>query len=440
MPMNQHAAAYKKTLEYLYQQLPMFHRVGAPAFKKDLTNTLALCSHLGNPHQRFPNIHVAGTNGKGSTSHMLAGILQAHGYRVGLYTSPHYRDFRERIKINGQVIHRRLVTAFVEQHRPVFDEIQPSFFEWTVALAFDYFAKAKVDIAVVEVGLGGRLDSTNVITPLVSVITNISYDHMQFLGDTLELIAAEKAGIIKPGVPVVIGEEQDATRAVFEQVAFAKKAPIQFASRDLEVTLTSELPDHQVLDVHFRKKLIFKDLKLALLGAFQRNNLATVLATLKTLEQKFLDFHLDESKLRSALAHLPELTRIIGRWQRIGSNPTIICDSGHNEGGLRIAMAQLQQHQFRHLHMVIGMVADKDISKMLALLPKGGRYYFAKADIPRGLAAEKLQAEAQKFGLLGRTYSTVRGALRAAKRNATSDDLIYVGGSTFVVAEALPAR
>jgi dihydrofolate synthase / folylpolyglutamate synthase len=446
---------FQQTLDYLYSQLPMFTRVGASAFKKDLTNTLALCEVLDNPHTKFPTIHVAGTNGKGSTAHALAAILQAAGYKTGLYISPHYKDFRERIKINGAYISKKYVTQFVEKNKQHFERIQPSFFEMTVAMAFDYFNTEGVDIAVIEVGLGGRFDSTNVITPLVSVITNISYDHMDLLGDTLPLIAFEKAGIIKPKVPVVIGEEHPETKPVFLEKAKAFHAPISFASQDIDIQVV--VPDTSDVNIGTQNPIDFIDytyfsikskqgdidfdnLKVNLNGDYQIKNVATVLQTVSILKKMTaldLDKRLTETAIRTGLGNLKALVKLMGRWQILQREPLIICDSAHNEGGLILVMQQVKQLKVNNLHMVIGMVRDKDISKMLSLLPQNATYYFAKANIPRGLEAEQLKEKAAAFGLYGKAYPSVSKAFSAAKRRAKMDDAIYVGGSTFVVAEVL---
>lgn len=428
---------YQQTLDFLYKQLPMFQRIGNQAFKKDLSNTLAICEQLDNPHQKFKSIHVGGTNGKGSTSHIIAAVMQAHGFKVGIYTSPHYKDFRERIKINGKLISKKYIVDFVEQNKTTFDKIKPSFFEWTVGLAFDYFANQKVDIAIIEVGLGGRLDSTNIITPLLGVITNISFDHTQFLGDTLPLIAGEKAGIIKKEIPIIIGETHKETAPIFKQTAKKQNAPILFADKQLKIDRKKVLPNHQVFDITKGKKLIFKDLHLNLIGEYQQKNLTTALTALLNLSPVFPDFVLEKGKLKAGLKDLQSRTRMMGRWQKLGEKPLIIADSGHNEGGLKLTMKQLENIQYKKLHFVLGAVNDKSITKMLSMLPKEAKYYFAKANIPRGLAADLLKKEADTFGLKGRTYSSVRNALRAAKRAAEADDMIFVGGSTFVVAEAI---
>lgn len=425
---------YQETLDYLYSQLPMYQRVGAVAFKKDLTNIRALMDMLGHPHRHFRSIHIAGTNGKGSTAHMLSAILQAHGYRVGLYTSPHYRDFRERIKLNGQYIPRAEVVRFVQQYRGQFEPIQPSYFEITVAMAFDYFAREKVDVAVVETGLGGRLDSTNVVTPQVSVITNISFDHMAMLGDTLPLIAGEKAGIIKEGVPVVIGETHPETAPVFQQTAAERRAPIVFADQRYVV-------EEVDWDWHGTTFAVKKDgapflsaLRTDLSGPYQHRNLQTVLQTVEVLKEAFA---LSTKKVLAALVRVRPATRFIGRWQVLGEQPLVLCDSAHNEGGIQYVMEALSRLSYRSLHIVMGMVNDKEPDKILALFPREARYYFSRPGIPRGLDAGQLCEKAAVYGLEGRVYRSVRQALQAARRRAAAEDLIFVGGSTFVVAEVV---
>jgi dihydrofolate synthase / folylpolyglutamate synthase len=432
---------YKETLDYMYQNLPMFTRVGASAFKKDLTNTLALVGVLDSPHLKFPQVHIGGTNGKGSTAHLTAAVLQSLGLKVGLYVSPHYRDFRERIKINGEYMSKKAVVQFVEHNRAHFERIQPSFFEMTVAMAFDYFATEGVDVAVIEVGLGGRFDSTNIISPLMSVITNISFDHMDMLGDTLPLIAFEKAGIIKSKTPVVIGEEHVETKPVFDEKASEMDAPISYASQIFTVTPIEQDFDYTTFQVFKNKKLVFDDLKVNVGGDYQAKNVATVLQTfeiLKTLPflSRFTEEVLNKA-VEDGFLNLTSLTNFIGRWQVIGRAPTILCDSAHNEGGLTLAMSQLNSLKFNKLHIVLGVVKDKDISKMLQLLPTDATYYFAKANIPRGLDAEILRGMAAEVGREGKAYTSVRQALAAAKRRAKTDDLIYVGGSIFVLAEVI---
>ena len=433
---------YQQTLDYLYQQLPMFTRVGASAFKKDLTNTLLLCEKLGNPQQQFKSIHVGGTNGKGSTSHMLAAVLQTAGYKTGLYTSPHLKDFRERIRINGEMIPEKEIIGFVADQQENLNAIEPSFFEMTVAMAFNYFAKEKVDIAVIEVGLGGRLDSTNVITPLLSVITNIGWDHMNLLGNTLPEIAAEKAGIIKPQVPVVIGEYQAEVADVFKEKASREDAPIRFASEEWLIEKAENKKQFaEYLDVRVRPadglhtSFSHLVLKLDLTGSYQIKNLKTVLSALNELRKQ--DFNIPSITVFNALKQVKKLTELNGRWQTLSTQPLIICDTGHNFEGIKEVLENIAATPHHHLHFVIGMVNDKDSSKILSLLPPAATYYFCKPDIPRGLAAEILKQQAEVFDLKGKDFSSVKEALAAAKNNYQPDDLIFVGGSTFVVAEVV---
>ena len=425
---------FNSTLNYMYTQLPMFQRVGSQAFKKDLTNIKLLCEHLGNPFENYPCIHIAGTNGKGSTAHLTSAILQAQGYKVGLYTSPHYRDFRERVKIDGKYISRKYVVEFVENNKAIFEKIKPSFFEITVALAFDFFAKEKVDIAVIETGLGGRLDSTNIITPILSVITNISFDHQQFLGNTLKKIAGEKAGIIKRNVPVVIGETQEATITVFEKKAKTKKSEIIFADQIYQVQKKSENLTHTTFDILKDGQPLFSNQKINLHGAFQAKNIATALQAIDSLPESF---SIKKSKVAAAFFNLKSLTNFKGRWQVLQKDPIVLCDSAHNEAGLKLAMSQLNSLKVKELHFVLGMVNDKSVEKMLNFFPKDAHFYFCKPDIPRGLEVEILAQKATELGLTGRAYSSVKNALRAAKKKAGKKDLVYVGGSTFVVAEVI---
>jgi len=425
---------YQLTLDYLFEQLPMFQRIGPPAFKKGLGNTLALLEGLDNPQQQFKAIHIAGTNGKGSVAHLLAAILQASGYRTGLYISPHYKDFRERIKVNGQYVSKAYVVDFTERNRALFDRIQPSFFEITVAMAFDYFAKQKVEVAVIETGLGGRLDSTNVLTPVLSVITNISFDHQQFLGETLPLIAAEKAGIIKPRIPVVIGETHPETKPVFVAKAAEMEAPIVFADEHWRAEWKGETLTHSTYDLWHEDQAEYLALNANLHGRYQLKNLQTVAQVVESLQSTF---DISAQHVRDGLFHLKALTKFMGRWQVIGTHPVIICDSAHNEGGLKVALEQLGQYPHNNLHIVIGTVNDKELEPVLELFPKQARYYFCKANIPRGLDAKKLQARASQVGLNGRAYVSVKRALQAAKRQAKPEDLIFVTGSIFVVAEVL---
>lgn len=435
--------SYQETLDYLFAQLPMFQRIGAAAFKKDLTNTFQLCAHLGNPHTQFQSLHIGGTNGKGSTAHALAAILQQSGYKTGLYISPHYRDFRERIKIDGQYISEAEVIDFTQQNKTVFEQIKPSFFEMTVAMAFDHFRRHKVDIAVVEVGMGGRLDSTNVIKPLLSVITNISYDHTQFLGNTLPLIAGEKAGIIKPNTPVVIGETHPETERVFRGKAQEMAAPIFFADRrffvqNFENRLSSIRCDvYENTGDNSPQILRYTALQSDLTGNYQQKNLATILQAADLLPSVGLTA-VNEQNICRALGNVKNLTNFFGRWQQLAQCPLTIADSAHNTAGLYYAMQALCALPHKRLHLVIGMVSDKDISNMLELLPKDGCYYFCKANIPRGMEAHLLAQKAAEHGLYGTIHLSVADALHAAQQAAhPTEDIVYVGGSTFVVAEVI---
>lgn len=404
---------YAETLDWMFNQLPMYQTQGASAYKKDLTNTIVLMDYLNHPETSSKTIHVAGTNGKGSTSHLLASVLQEAGYKVGLYTSPHLKDFRERIKINGADIPEEFVCDFINQHKFFFEQNQLSFFEMTVGLAFDYFAKEKVDIAIIEVGMGGRLDSTNIITPLVSVITNIGLDHTQFLGNTLELIAGEKAGIIKHNIPIVIGEYTSETKPVFITKAKQENAPIYFASDLIHETYPS-----------------------ALIGDYQMHNKKTVLQTIKIL-QKVSDFKISVENCKNGFLNVIEKTHLQGRWQVLQNNPKVICDTAHNKDGLKIVLNQLQKEHFSTLHIVLGVVNDKDLEEILPLFPKNAIYYFSKPDNFRGLDPVILQQKAKDFGLIGEVYNSVVNAYENALQDATPNDVIYVGGSTFVVAEIL---
>ncbi len=428
---------YKETLDYLYHQLPMYQRVGKQAFKKDLTNIRLLCKHLENPQNKFRSIHIAGTNGKGSTAHLLSAALQNLGLKVGLYTSPHYKDFRERIKINGTYISRKKVIDFVDKNKSSFDEIKPSFFEITVAMAFDFFAKEKVDIAIVETGLGGRLDSTNIITPLMSIITNISYDHQQFLGDTLKEIAGEKAGIIKASIPVVIGERQAETDHVFIQKAKAENASISFAEDHFRVQKIKSSNSQTYFDIYYQNQPYLTNLGVQLKGSFQQKNLQTVFESIRVFNQLNEFDALRKAQLYSAFLDLKNKTAYQGRWQVLQDKPLIIADSAHNEGGLKVVLQELTDLRYQNLHIILGVVNDKDLAKILPLFPENAAYYFAKADIPRGLNAKKLQTTAKKFNLKGSSYISIKNALKAAKRNASSEDLIFIGGSIFTVAEVL---
>lgn len=415
---------YQQTLDYLYENLPIFQRIGAAAYKADLTNTVRLCDALGNPQEKFKTVHIAGTNGKGSSSHMLAAVLQSAGYKTGLYTSPHLKNFTERIRVNGKEVDESFVVDFVNRIHPAIESIKPSFFEITVAMAFDYFAREKVDVAVIEVGLGGRLDSTNVIHPIVSLITNISWDHMDLLGDTLPKIAFEKAGIIKQETPVVISESQPEVIDVFKKKSLQLKSRITFADEMYEVKnegagrfLVNELEEYQ----------------LDLRGNYQQKNLAGVLATIDVLRET--GFAIADEAVHGGLSQTISLTGLKGRWQKLGDRPVVICDTGHNEAGVKQVLQQIEEQKFDQLHMVWGMVKDKDISKILQLLPKKAHYYFCQAKIPRAMDASELATKASTYDLHGKVIADVNEAIEEAKKSATENDLIFVGGSTFVVAE-----
>jgi dihydrofolate synthase/folylpolyglutamate synthase len=430
---------YQQTVDYLYQHLPMFTRVGAVALKNDLHNTLELCNLLGNPQHKFKSIHIAGTNGKGSTSHMLAAILQQAGYKVGLYTSPHLQDFRERIRINGQMVPENFVVEFVEQMRDAIASIEPSFFELTVAMAFHYFALEQVDVAVIEVGLGGRLDSTNVITPELSVITNISYDHMHILGNTLPEIAAEKAGIIKAGVPVVIGETQPAVQSVFTNKAAEMQAPIHFADQEWLVQESNLNPTHpgsglQMQLLHKQQQQV-KHITLGLSGQYQEKNIMTVLSAVKLLQHS--GWSIPEAALHDGLLHVKKLTGLRGRWEVMSENPLLVMDVGHNEAGIKEIVQQLRHTTYQQLHIVTGFVKDKAVDAVLPLFPTTAAYYFTKAQIPRALDEHTLAEMAAASGLKGHSYATVQEALQAARQHAHKDDMILVCGSFFIVSEAM---
>lgn len=432
---------YQETCEYLYSQMPMFERQGASGYKEGLSNTLALDNHFGHPHKSFATIHVGGTNGKGSVSHTLASVLQACGYRVGLYTSPHLVDFRERIRVNGEPVSEDYVMRFVEQERSFFEPLHPSFFEVTTAMAFKYFRDEHVDIAVVEVGLGGRLDCTNIIQPLVSVITNISFDHTQFLGDTLAKIAAEKAGIIKKGTPVVIGENDDETRPVFEAKAAEMHAPILFAEDQPEVSTATMLPEG---GMHYETRH-FGVLDGDLGGIYQQKNMNTVLQTLRVLYgdgSRCVVGTTQENRplcgsLQRGVGHVAANTGLTGRWQQVNASPRVICDTGHNVGGWQYLSRQLAMVECDQMHIVFGMVDDKDINTVLDMLPKSAKYYFTKAETKRALNEAVVLAKAQQHGLAGEAYPTVYEAYKAARHAASERDFIFVGGSSYVVGDFL---
>lgn len=426
---------YQQTLDYLFARLPMFQRIGQAAYKANLDNTLAICKALGNPEKKLKCVHVAGTNGKGSSSHMLAAILQQAGYKTGLYTSPHLVDFRERIKINGKLISKQDVVKFVEEHQTTFETIQPSFFEWTVGLAFHYFAQQEVDIAIIEVGLGGRLDSTNVITPVCSLITNISFDHVNLLGDTIQKIATEKAGIIKTRVPVVISQSQMDCISVFNNTARELKSPIEFADKAYKITKIKHQASVMDIEVLNKKNNETHSYSLDLQGTYQLKNILGVLGTCDILNQK--GFIIENHAVVSALKQVKTLTGLQGRWQTLSEKPFVIADTGHNEEGIKEVLLNLSRYTYAKLHFVIGMVNDKDISKILKLLPKDAEYYFCKASIPRALEENELEKLAKKVGLVGKTFKTVPEALAKAKKQAKVKDLIFVGGSTFTVADVI---
>jgi len=428
---------YEEALAYLYNHLPMYQRIGAAAYKKDLTNTIALLDVLGNPHQLFASIHVGGTNGKGSVSNMLASICSEAGYTVGLYTSPHLVDFRERIRVNGKMCEAQFVADFVTKMLPHIEKIQPSFFEMTVAMAFDYFRWKGINIAIVEVGLGGRLDSTNVITPKLSVITNIGYDHMQMLGNTLAEIGFEKAGIIKPNVPVVIGEFHTETIAVFESAAELANATLYATFENVEITLLEQNYEEMGLDITYLNQLIYPNLKVDLTADYQLLNVATAIQALEVM--RVIGIEISEEAIYDGFSKVKQNTGFAGRWQLLHEKPTIIADSAHNSDGLKQLFNQVDLIEFEQLHIVTGAVNDKDLSKSLNYFPKNAHFYFCKPDIPRGLEASALQEMAAAYGLQGESYESVASALARAIENAGKNDLILICGSIFVVAEALPA-
>ena len=421
---------YQQTIDYLYNTLPMFSRMGSAAFKKDLTNTLLLCERLGNPQESFKSIHVAGTNGKGSVSHMLAAIFQTAGYKTGLYTSPHLYDFRERIRVNGTMCDKDFVVDFVRRMKPAMEEIEPSFFEITVAMAFDYFAQQNVEVAIVEVGLGGRLDSTNVITPELSIITNIGWDHMNLLGNTLEEIAGEKAGIIKTNTPVVIGEKKEETELVFRRVAADRQAPIYFAEDNFSVIDYMLQVDSIQLSVSDHKSRI-SIYQLDLPGIYQTRNILTVLQAIELLPK----WKINHLEITTALRNVKNLTGLRGRWEVIHERPAVVLEVAHNKDGIEQMLLHLQKLRYESLHIILGIVKDKEPSQILELLPVDARYYFTNAHIPRALDAQELQTKAAAFKLQGDSYEDVNAALQHALAAASADDLVIVCGSIFLVAE-----
>ncbi|MBO5922319.1 MAG: bifunctional folylpolyglutamate synthase/dihydrofolate synthase [Bacteroidaceae bacterium] len=423
---------YDETVTYLFNCAPPFQQVGGAAYKEGLSTTITLDNHLGNPHRKFRTIHVAGTNGKGSTSHTLAAILQESGYKVGLYTSPHLIDFRERMRVNGTPASKEYVMDFVERHRAFFEPLQPSFFELTTAMAFNYFAEQNVDVAVIEVGLGGRLDCTNIITPELCIITNISPDHTQFLGNTLQEIASEKAGIIKNGIPVVIGETTIETKEVFARKAKESNAPITFAEE--EALLTSATP----MENGYRySSTVFGEFCGELGGDYQQKNTNTLLSAINILRGK--GFTITEESLRKGFTNVCKLTGLMGRWQKIQDSPRVVCDAGHNIGGIKYITEQLSRVDCRQLRIVFGMVNDKDITSVLKMMPKNAEYYFTQASIKRAMPADNLKNMAERFGLMGNSHPNVKEALKAALSDSSDDDFIFVGGSCFIVADLLVA-
>lgn len=422
---------YQDTLAYLYESAPMFQQIGKAAYKEGLSNTYALDDFFGHPHRQFKTIHVAGTNGKGSCSHTLAAIFQSAGYKTGLYTSPHLTDFRERIRINGETVPQEFVISFVDKYRSFFEPLYPSFFELTTAMAFKYFAEQQVDIAIIEVGMGGRLDCTNIITPEIGIITNISLDHTQFLGDTPEKIAREKAGIIKRNIPIIIGETTPETKPVFISKAQEVNAPIIFAEEEKPLLSAKKSESGQWI----YKTKDDPDLIGELGGVYQLRNTNTLLSAIHQLIRQ--GFNISEADIRKGFANVTELTGLTGRWQKLGERPTLICDTGHNIGGMTYIVEQLKDQTYRRLHFVIGMVNDKDINGVLALLPKNATYYFTRASVKRALPEQEMKELATKAGLEGECYPSVPQALEAAKREAGEGDFIFVGGSSFIVADLL---
>ena len=421
---------YQEAIDFMLSSLPMYQRVGKAAYKANLDNTLALDEYFGHPHKSFKTIHVAGTNGKGSVSHSLAAILQSAGYKTGLYTSPHLVDYRERIRINGEMISKDYVCDFINDNQEIIGKLKPSFFEMSVALAFKYFADMKVDVAVIEVGMGGRLDSTNIITPELSVITNISFDHTQFLGNTLPLIAGEKAGIIKPGIPVVIGQTHAETKDVFLAKAKEQNSPITFADKEIKVEKIKVADNHKYAEYLINNT---ETIKFDLFGEYQTKNLATILEAAKQLKNR--GFAIDDQNISEALHNVKGLTGLHGRWEILSDSPLTICDTGHNIDGLSYVTAQLKAIKCPQLHIVLGFVNDKDVEHVMPLFPKDAKYYFTNADIPRAMPAEQVKAYGEKFGLTGEIYENVPSAYESAKKNASKNDTIFIGGSTFIVGD-----
>ncbi len=424
---------YQQTIDYLFSRLPMFSRIGTAAFKKDLINIRRLCDFLDHPYKKFKSIHIAGTNGKGSVSHMLAAILQTAGYKTGLYTSPHLKDFRERIKVNGKMVNEKFVTDFTDRIKPVIEEIDPSFFEITVAMAFEYFAEQKVDVAIVETGLGGRFDSTNIITPELSIITNIGWDHMNILGDSLEKIAFEKAGIIKENVPVIIGERSPVTEKIFEKVAKERNASLSSASEKRQAISWHWEKHELVVEIAQQHKTDHQLYRLDLPGIYQTKNLVTVLEICSQLQQQ--GWHIEEADIKAGIQQAKKITDLQGRWEVIHQYPLIVLDVAHNEDGIKMLMEQVEVTDHDHLHIIFGIVKDKEIEKILSLFPKLAEYYFTQANIPRALNAKILKEKAESFELKGDAYPDVNNAIKAVLAKASKDDLILVCGSVFLVGE-----
>jgi dihydrofolate synthase/folylpolyglutamate synthase len=434
--MTKESNGYEAIVSWMFRQIPMYQRTGKAAYKIDLEKTERIDQYFKEPHKSYKTIHVAGTNGKGSVSHILASVLQEAGYKVGLYTSPHLKDFRERIRVNGEKISKTDVMSFIKENQIFFEELQPSFFEMSVAMAFDYFEKKEVDVAVVEVGMGGRLDSTNIVHPEVSIITNIGLDHTAFLGNTLSSIAEEKAGVIKRGVPAIIGETHPQTKNVFSRKAKKVNTRLYFADQDYQVEPSTAFdPLKNLFKVYNSKngQYLF-ELTTDLLGSYQKKNMATALKSLDILHEDFL---FDQDAIVRGMAKVKQNTGFLGRWQVIGHSPLTICDTAHNSEGIQLNIEQLEKMKHRNIHFVLGFVNDKDLDTVLSLFPKEARYYFTKATIPRALDEKELQSQATKFGLEGQAYTTTDKALLAATDVAKNDDLIYIGGSTFIVSEIL---
>ena len=426
---------YQETIDYLYSQLPMFSKVGISAYKKDLHNTIALCNHIGNPQEKYKSIHIAGTNGKGSTSHMIAAILQESGYKVGLYTSPHLKDFGERIRVNGQKISESFVVDFTERNIAIAKEIEPSFFEMTVAMAFEYFAEQHVDFAVIETGLGGLLDSTNIITPILSVITNIGYDHQNILGNTLEEIATQKAGIIKQNIPVVIGETLPETKPIFLETALRKSATIRFAEEDYITSYIDSEGELLLCNVSDVAENVTEKFRTSLSGLYQAKNICTVLAAVKELRK--MEINIPEAALHSGIEKVKEITGLRGRWEILQQHPTIIADVAHNKDGIQLIIDQLNiNYPTAQLHFVLGFVKDKDVEDVLKLFPHNAKFYFTNAHIPRAMLKEALQEKAVTAGLMGEAYDNVDEAVNAARIAAKASDIIMICGSFFILAES----